>query len=83
MLLGIPQAVATLLTIVLLYAMDFSLIRCNNKQNRQAAQGTQWISHGLQKRKRPGLHRHYVTRENKRIGLPTCWYTSGKADDLL
>lgn len=83
MLLRIPQTVASVLTVVLFYAMDFSLIRRYNRQNGQAAQDAQWISHGPQKRKTPGWHRHYAPQENMRIGLPACWYTSGKADDLL
>ena len=42
MLLGIPQAVATLLTIVLFYVMDFSLIRRYDRQRQASGSGRAW-----------------------------------------
>jgi protein-S-isoprenylcysteine O-methyltransferase Ste14 len=42
MLLGIPQAVATILTIVLFYAMDFSLIRRYDRQRQASGSGRAW-----------------------------------------
>lgn len=42
MLLGIPQSVATLLTIILFYAMDFALIRRYDKQRQASGSGRAW-----------------------------------------
>jgi protein-S-isoprenylcysteine O-methyltransferase Ste14 len=42
MLLGIPQAIATLLTIVLFYVMDFSLIRRYDRQRQASGSGRAW-----------------------------------------
>ncbi len=42
MLLGIPQAAATLLTILAFYAMDFTLIRRYDKQRRASGSGRSW-----------------------------------------
>lgn len=42
MLLGIPQAAATLLTILLFYAMDFTLIRRYDKQRQASGTGRAW-----------------------------------------
>ena len=42
MLLGIPQSVATLLAIVLFYAMDFFLIRRYDKQRQASGSGRAW-----------------------------------------
>ena len=42
MLLGIPQAIATLLTIVLFYLMDFSLIRRYDRQRQASGSGRAW-----------------------------------------
>jgi len=42
MLLGIPQSVATLLTIAIFYAMDFALIRRYDKQRRASGSGRAW-----------------------------------------
>ena len=42
MLLGIPQSLATLLTIVLFYTMDFALIRRYDKQRQASGSGRSW-----------------------------------------
>lgn len=42
MLLGIPQSVATLLTIILFYAMDFALIRRYDRQRQASGSGRSW-----------------------------------------
>jgi protein-S-isoprenylcysteine O-methyltransferase Ste14 len=42
MLLGIPQAVATLLTVVLFYVMDFALIRRYDRQRQANGSGRAW-----------------------------------------
>ena len=42
MYLGIPQAIATLLTIVLFYTMDFILIRRYDKQRQASGSGRSW-----------------------------------------
>jgi protein-S-isoprenylcysteine O-methyltransferase Ste14 len=42
MLLGVPQSIATLLTIVLFYAMDFALIRRYDKQRQASGSGRSW-----------------------------------------
>jgi len=42
MYLGIPQALATLLTIVLFYTMDFILIRRYDKQRQASGSGRSW-----------------------------------------
>ena len=42
MLLGLPQSVATLLTIILFYAMDFALIRRYDKQRQASGSGRAW-----------------------------------------
>ena len=42
MLLGIPQSVATLLTILAFYAMDFTLIRRYDKQRQASGSGRSW-----------------------------------------
>jgi protein-S-isoprenylcysteine O-methyltransferase Ste14 len=42
MFLGIPQATAILLTIVIFYAMDFSLIRRYDKQRQASGSGRAW-----------------------------------------
>src|SRR5215510_7660465 len=42
MLLGIPQAAATLLTILVFYAMDFTLIRRYDKQRQASGSGRAW-----------------------------------------
>jgi protein-S-isoprenylcysteine O-methyltransferase Ste14 len=42
MLLGIAQSVATLLTILLFYAMDFVLIRRYDKQRQASGSGRSW-----------------------------------------
>ena len=42
MLLGIPQALATLTTILLFYTMDFVLIRRYDKQRRASGSGRAW-----------------------------------------
>ena len=42
MLLGIPQSLATLLTIVLFYAMDFVLIRRYDKKRQASGSGRAW-----------------------------------------
>jgi protein-S-isoprenylcysteine O-methyltransferase len=42
MLLGIPQAAATLITISIFYAMDFALIRRYDKQRRASGSGRAW-----------------------------------------
>jgi len=42
MLLGIPQAIATLTTILLFYTMDFVLIRRYDKQRRASGSGRAW-----------------------------------------
>lgn len=42
MLLGIPQSVATLLTIILFYAMDFALIRRYDAKRQASGSGRSW-----------------------------------------
>jgi protein-S-isoprenylcysteine O-methyltransferase Ste14 len=42
MLIGIPQSLATLLTILLFYAMDFVLIRRYDKKRRASGSGRSW-----------------------------------------
>ncbi|HAV77371.1 MAG TPA: hypothetical protein DCX53_08460 [Anaerolineae bacterium] len=42
MLLGIPQALATLTTILLFYSMDFLLIRRFDKQRKASGSGRSW-----------------------------------------
>jgi len=42
MLLGIPQAAATLLTILLFYTMDFTLIRRYDRQRQASGTGRAW-----------------------------------------
>ena len=42
MLLGIPQSVATLLTIVLFYGMDFALIRRYDRKRQASGSGRAW-----------------------------------------
>ncbi len=42
MYLGIPQAIATILTIVLFYTMDFILIRRYDKQRQASGSGRSW-----------------------------------------
>jgi len=42
MLLGIPQSIATLLTIILFYAMDFALIRRYDKKRQATGSGRSW-----------------------------------------
>jgi len=42
MLLGIPQSVATLLTIILFYAMDFTLIRRYDRKRQASGSGRSW-----------------------------------------
>jgi protein-S-isoprenylcysteine O-methyltransferase len=42
MFIGIPQAAATLLTILVFYAMDFALIRRYDKQRRASGSGRAW-----------------------------------------
>ena len=42
MLLGIPQAAATLLTILMFYAMDFTLIRRYDQQRQASGSGRAW-----------------------------------------
>src|ERR1051326_2804144 len=42
MLLGIPQAAATLITILAFYAMDFTLIRRYDKQRQASGSGRAW-----------------------------------------
>jgi protein-S-isoprenylcysteine O-methyltransferase Ste14 len=42
MLLGVPQSIATLLTILLFYAMDFLLIRRYDKQRQASGSGRSW-----------------------------------------
>ena len=42
MLIGIPQAVATLLTILIFYAMDFTLIRRYDRQRQASGSGRAW-----------------------------------------
>lgn len=42
MLLGIPQTIATLLTILLFYAMDFVLIRRYDKKRQASGSGRAW-----------------------------------------
>jgi len=42
MLLGIPQSIATLLTIILFYTMDFMLIRRYDKQRQASGSGRSW-----------------------------------------
>jgi protein-S-isoprenylcysteine O-methyltransferase Ste14 len=42
MLIGVPQSAATLLTIILFYAMDFTLIRRYDKQRLSSGSGRSW-----------------------------------------
>ena len=42
MLLGIPQSIATLLTILLFYAMDFALIRRYDRKRQASGTGRAW-----------------------------------------
>ena len=42
MIIGIPQAVTTLLTIILFYTMDFVLIRRYDKQRQASGSGRAW-----------------------------------------
>jgi protein-S-isoprenylcysteine O-methyltransferase Ste14 len=42
MLSGIPQSIATLLTILLFYSMDFALIRRYDKQRQASGSGRSW-----------------------------------------
>jgi protein-S-isoprenylcysteine O-methyltransferase Ste14 len=42
MLSGIPQSIATLLTIVLFYSMDFALIRRYDKKRQASGSGRSW-----------------------------------------
>ena len=42
MLLGIPQSIATLLTIILFYVMDFALIRRYDKKRQSSGSGRSW-----------------------------------------
>ena len=42
MLLGIPQSIATLLAIILFYAMDFALIRRYDKKRQASGSGRAW-----------------------------------------
>src|SRR5512139_1740324 len=42
MLIGIPQSIATLLTIILFYAMDFALIRRFDRKRQASGSGRAW-----------------------------------------
>jgi protein-S-isoprenylcysteine O-methyltransferase Ste14 len=42
MLVGVPQSAATLLTVILFYAMDFLLIRRHDRQRRASGSGRAW-----------------------------------------
>ena len=42
MIIGIPQSIATLLTIILFYAMDFILIRRYDKKRQATGSGRAW-----------------------------------------
>lgn len=42
MLTGVPQSIATLLTIILFYAMDFTFIRRYDKQRKSSGSGRAW-----------------------------------------
>ncbi len=42
MLLGVPQSIATLLTIILFYAMDFVLIRRYDRKRQASGSGRAW-----------------------------------------
>lgn len=42
MLVGVPQAAATLLTVLLFYAMDFILIRQHDRQRQASGSGRAW-----------------------------------------
>jgi protein-S-isoprenylcysteine O-methyltransferase Ste14 len=42
MLLGVPQSIATLLTIIIFYAMDFALIRRYDKKRQASGSGRAW-----------------------------------------
>jgi len=42
MLSGIPQSIATLLTIILFYSMDFALIRRYDKKRQASGSGRSW-----------------------------------------
>jgi len=42
MLVGVPQSAATLLTVILFYAMDFLLIRRHDKQRQASGSGRSW-----------------------------------------
>ena len=42
MIIGIPQSIATLLTIILFYAMDFMLIRRYDKKRQATGSGRAW-----------------------------------------
>jgi hypothetical protein len=42
MLLGLPQSAATLLTILLFYLLDFSLIRRFDRQRQASGSGRSW-----------------------------------------
>lgn len=42
MLVGVPQSAATLLTVILFYAMDFLLIRRNDRQRQASGSGRAW-----------------------------------------
>jgi protein-S-isoprenylcysteine O-methyltransferase Ste14 len=42
MLLGLPQSIATLLTILLFYTMDFALIRRYDKKRQASGSGRSW-----------------------------------------
>src|ERR1051325_2101613 len=42
MLLGVPQSIATFVTILAFYAMDFTLIRRYDKQRQASGSGRSW-----------------------------------------
>jgi hypothetical protein len=83
MFLGIPQAVATLVTVFLSYALNFILINCYGRPGQQASQGVRGSSYASQNRKGIYSHKRYAAIQNTRIGLPASFRAFGGADDSL
>ena len=77
MLLGIPQAVATILTILLFYVMDFSLIRRYDRQRQASGSGRAWDFAGDAKREEDlrtrTLHGYAEYAQRTPRFLPRAW----------
>jgi hypothetical protein len=81
--LGIPQAVASLVTVFLFYAMSFILIHRYDRPGQQTAQGVRGSSYASQNRKGIYSPKRYAAIQNTRIGLPASFRVFGGSDDSL